>query len=318
MKAPTNSELSEFIESWVKNHGIKVLQDGYRALLNDADKFENKSSWLEGFKTKCNQTVTDGEIEFERLLREAIDKAFSGQITLWGEEWGDEAAEDGKIIAAIDPIDGTSCMLASVAYPDKAGEYGFGISVGWIKDGKFWGGHIFTLEGGRSGLRIKDVWSGWEGGKAYKNAKPIEIPKSPSDYLYSTAPSIMFQTSKDTKAFWAVEKTASKVVVDQNCTGFMDAIEKGASAIEQDLSVHDIAAIVPIIKAGGMRVANFDGSEISVREPRESYSLHCAPSAVFIKQRNAILKNNEAPQQRSTLFKALRTTHAKKFDCDRT
>lgn len=317
MKALNERDLSEFIENWMRNTGISMLSNSFCALWSDARNFEKSakdmSDWMLKFKTKHEQTVTQGEVSFEKELRQALKFKFPDEIAIWGEELGDESDFKGKIIAAIDPIDGTSCMLASIAFPQNAKDYGFGVSIGWIKDGAFWGGHVFTLEGGKNGLSIKDIWSGFIGGKAYKNGQPIKAPENNSKDLYSTAPSVMFATDEDRRAFWALEKKAAKVIINQNCCGFMDAIEKGASAAEQDLSIHDVAAIVPILRAGAMCVTCFDGKELQLQNPNSSYSIHCAHCDVFKGQLSDIHQANEEPCKNSVLLKACKTLHAKKF-----
>lgn len=318
MTAPDAADLLKFTEDCVRSHGLTILQKSYAELWASARAHGGPAeAWLDQFRTKGCQLVTRGEVAFEGALRTALSGAFP-DVRVWGEELGDEAASGDAVIAAIDPVDGTASMLASIVQPERAGAYGFGVSVGWIRGGAFWGGQIFVLSGdGAGGLACAEVWSGFEGGATLKNGAPVTVPEAGSDTLYCTAPraSVMFPGAAEQRAFWALERAAVRVVADLNCVGFLRAIEQGATAAERDLSVHDVAALVPIARAAGMAVSDFDtGAALIPDDPARAYTIHMAPPAMHAAQRTAIEGATEPPPAGSVLFDGgAPMPHARKF-----
>lgn len=311
MNSSSQKDISSFIENWIMSSGLDILQKNYLQLWQEIKTVSGPpTTWLEGFRIKGRQVVTAGEIAFEGALRAALGAAFPGHIALWGEELGDESATQGKIIAAIDPVDGTASMLASVALE---GTWGFGISIGWIKEGRFWGGHIFVLEGQKGDLRITEIWRAFAGEGAFCNGKKVHAPDTPSASLYCTVPRVMFTDVQDRRGFWALECMAQRVVTDMNCVGFVRAAQEGATALEADLTIHDVAALVPILEAMGMRVTDMNGAPLEPADPRVPYTIHAAHPSIHAAQQAALHTATQDPPLESVLFRPNSAPHARKF-----
>ncbi|HBH26201.1 MAG TPA: hypothetical protein DDX54_02220 [Rhodospirillaceae bacterium] len=313
---PDPETLARFTESWVQSEGLPILRKSYAGLWDDIKTFGGPpEAWFAGFRAKGKQVVTAGEVAFERSLRAALAVAFPGQVAVWGEELGDEADVQDKTIAAIDPVDGTASMLASLVWP---GAYGFGISVGWMRAGAFWGGQVFVLSGARGQLDITQTWRGFAGGPTTCNGQAVDPPGPDAGPLYCTAPEVMFTEGADQRAFWALERAASEVVTDQNCAGILRAAQEGATAAEADLTIHDVAALVPLLRGASMVVTRFDGAPLEPTGPGDMYTLHTAHAALHAEQqaqmRTARADGDLYIPGSSSLFRRAAAPHARKFN----
>ena len=308
-------QVCSFIETYVQSEGLPILQKHYAQLWGEARAHAGApGAWFAQFQKAGRQLVTAGEREFEAALRAALRAKYGNALVLWGEECGDEPADGDRPIVAIDPVDGTAAMLASIAHAAPPGAFGFGVSVGIISEGVFAAGLVVVLEGdGRGGLNIQEVWRADPSGPALRDGRAMRAPGEPSGELYCTAPAIMFPDAPARRAFWALERAADRVVRDQNCVGFVRALAGGGSAAEADLTIHDVAALVPIARAGGMAVTRLDGGPLTPGAADAAYTIHAAPPTLHAAQQAAMRAAHDDPPARSALFTPPAAPHARKF-----
>jgi fructose-1,6-bisphosphatase/inositol monophosphatase family enzyme len=304
-----------FIETYIQSRGLPILQKSYAQLWGDARAHEGEAdAWFARFQKQGRQLVTAGERDFEAALRAALRAEYGDALVLWGEECGDEPTDGARPIVAIDPVDGTAAMLASIARGDASEAFGFGVSVGIIAGGDYAAGLVAVLSGdGKGNLSISGAWRADPGGPALCNGRVVRVPGEPSGDLYCTAPAVMFPDARARRAFWALERGAARVVPDQNCVGFLRALATGGSAAEADLTIHDIAALVPILRAGGMAVTRLDGGPLTPGPADAAYTLHAAPPALHAAQQAAMRAARDAPPPHSALSAPQAAPHARKF-----
>lgn len=108
--------------------------------------------------------VTDVDRHVQDDISNAIRAEFPG-IPILGEE---DLIDDSKIsddFFLIDPLDGTSNWIAGIAF--------CGVSVARIIDGK-------TVLAAVTDVSTRSSYGAFEGGGAYKNGRPMKIPRVPS------------------------------------------------------------------------------------------------------------------------------------------
>jgi inositol-phosphate phosphatase/L-galactose 1-phosphate phosphatase/histidinol-phosphatase len=267
-----NSEdIENFCHALIKSDILPILQKNYTALYNNAreygDDFFNAQGAAAAFKDDGKGLVSEGEVEAEHLFRQKFTNAFPN-FKVYGEELGDEnSGKDYTLV--IDPVDGTSAMIASITDPETP--RGFGITLGFMKDDEFIGGLIYELVPAKDTLKLGTIYSGWQGNERKDAAY------APFAALISTAPEVMFETASEQSAFHTLERAARTTVTQRNCMGFIDATRTtGACVIESDLSIHDIAALIPILQNAGLTVTDRNGQPIQFKGADEAYDIIAA------------------------------------------
>ena len=273
----TNALVQDFeqcVIEVVTQQALPLLQKNYRNLWADArakgDAFFKDNDSVASWKKDGKGLVTQGELEVERAVRVAIHDRFPSMSVI-GEEL-DDRMTDSQYVAVIDPVDGTSAMVRSVIEPDMQATLGFGISIGLLENDQAVAGIIIELEGNGDELTIGKLWS------SNDSARDASAPVQGQDItLISTAPEVMFTTQQQRAGFTALETMASNIVCDRNCIGFMDLLSNpDAVVIEADLSVHDAAAIVPILAKQGITVTDHDGHAVTFGNLDAEYKLLAA------------------------------------------
>ena len=303
----------------IKNQIIPILQSNYKKLYESAkekgDEFFLSDDTAAQFKEDGKGLVSDGEIEAERVFRQHFKKAYP-EIAIFGEECGDE--NKAPWILVIDPVDGTSAMIENSREHNPA--LGFGITLGFIHENNFVGGLIYELNVDKNGnLKLGDIWSAWEGQGTYKNKEPQYIQDSDQlTALISTAPEVMFTSERQRSAFHSVELNASKVITGRNCMGFMDIINnEGYCALEADLSIHDAAALIPIIKEAGGIISDLNGNEIKFEDAQQEFRLLCAPKTLHekvFKRFSAALNDKLLVIAKNSVLNKEKTLNTSKFN----
>lgn len=176
----------------------------------------------------------------EAALRVLIKDAYPDH-GIWGEEFGAENLER-DYVWVLDPLDGTREFLAR-----KSGQ--FGILIGLLKNGRPVAGLISDPMDGTIASGPTE-----SGNKENRNASIF------NSTIACTNPDLMFNDG----IFTAMAKDALKVELGLNCIGFSKVINGDIDAVvENDLSLHDIAALIPVLSAAGCSAIDFTGNPYS-------------------------------------------------------
>jgi inositol-phosphate phosphatase/L-galactose 1-phosphate phosphatase/histidinol-phosphatase len=192
-----------------------------------------------GIETKENDTPASlADREAERVLRDLIQKAYP-EHGIWGEEFGTHQIIS-EYIWVLDPLDGTREFLAKKPHH-------FGLLIGLLHNGKaVWGSIHDPLDG--------NTISGF-------TKEPNEI-KELVNWAKTTISSTclsMFEDLPQGEAALALLQEAQHFP-GLNCMGFAQvASGKIDMVIESDLSLHDIAALIPTLSAHGVTCIDFTG-----------------------------------------------------------
>ncbi|MBX2833725.1 MAG: hypothetical protein KTR28_02010 [Micavibrio sp.] len=310
------SEIQGFCNSLVRQEILPVLSENYAQLCqNAAEKgaaFFNDPSSNAAFKSDGKGIVSEGEVLAERIIREKFKAQFD-DFQVWGEELGDED-EHKDYTLVIDPVDGTSSMVLSAISGEAT--LSFAITLGFMKGDEFIGGLIYELQPAGDALRLSAIYSAWQGEGAYKDDKPFTTRKSKST-IYCTAPNVMFTGGHERAGFFELQKNFDAISEGQNCIGFMQAIEEENScAIEADLSIHDIAALIPILKEAGLKATDLQGKELAFKGLEAEYKILTAHPELHkncIQHLNKVYNQAGADTGQSPMFEELSGLNTRKF-----
>lgn len=180
--------------------------------------------------------------ETELALRGKIEVYFPDH-GISGEEWGVYNPE-AEYVWVLDPLDGTRQFLAG------DGAWGSLIAI-LHKRAPVWGCVLDPLEG-----RVWDSFSLFPASER-KIARKISAA-----HIACTNPERMFKGSSNEAGIACLFSEARQVSIKRNCIGFaMVAAGEIDLAIESDLAVHDIAAILPLIWAAGGACYDLQGQD---------------------------------------------------------
>jgi inositol-phosphate phosphatase / L-galactose 1-phosphate phosphatase / histidinol-phosphatase len=207
------------------------------------------------FLAHCNtafdvETKDDGtpasraDRDTEKLLREIITAAYPAHGIV-GEEFG--ASNTGsEFVWVLDPLDGTKEFLAK--------ESGWGSLIALLHKGKPVLGTIIDPLQDR-------VWNQNAAPVSSYAAKPLE-----QAIIATTNPKRMFSGTPYKQGANALYKRGKAVRERLNCLGFAYAAEGNIDiAVENDLQLHDIAALLPVLWASGATCRSLDGEDYKNR-----------------------------------------------------
>lgn len=261
MKTPINPQfITDFLKDFVTSDILPILSANFAEL---------SASNGESAKRKSDCTfVTEGEKEAEDLIRQGVKKQFP-DVAVIGEEGGG-TYEDCEFAIIIDPVDGTREMIASAKAASLIG--GFGLTIGLTKNKQPEAGLIFELQPNAKGqLALTNTYSTLPNAPDYDLNKPFDI--------YCTNPGIMFEGYEP--QFKKLQNTANKVITELNCIGFIKAATtKNTAVIEADLGLHDIAAVLPIIRSAGLTISDFSSAPIDMHDVSKKYQIVAAPKTL--------------------------------------
>ena len=228
-KKPPDMTYSKFIETALVPQATASLQSFYQKYCDGVDiRVEAKSD-------KTPASIADRETE--KILRDLIMNEYPDH-GIWGEEFGAYQI-DKDIIWVLDPLDGTREFLSK--YPD-----GFGNLIGVLDKGRAVEGVI--TDPTRSVIYSSEMISKSEG-----NVKPLR-----DSVVACTNVEHMFEADFAE----ALKGGANKVVPKLNCMGVVHVVDGRADAfVEDDLCLHDIAPMLPVMMKAGLTVIDFDGND---------------------------------------------------------
>jgi len=175
--------------------------------------------------------------EAEKELRALINARYPDH-GIWGEEFGGENL-DAEYVWVLDPLDGTKQFLAKQ-------EGCFVVLIGLYKNKR-------AYMGAASDPLSQQIW--------LNNTGSISSNRNDEKMIVaSTAPELMFRDHPYKYGVESVLMKADDVVEYRNAKSFLDVVEGAADvAIEARLSLHDIGALIPILKKSGCIATDFDG-----------------------------------------------------------
>lgn len=230
-------EFREFANSLADKAG-EIIQKYYRQPM-DIERKDDDSP------------VTIADREVEKVLREMIEKERPDDGIL-GEEYGIQESK-GELTWLIDPIDGTKSFMI--------GRPTFGTLIALCEG-------LVPKLGVIDQPILKERWVGIEGQQTTFNDKPAKTRKCGhvSDAtIGSTSPTMFAKLSDYGRAYEIFETTGNRITWGGDCymygllaNGYMDI------AFEEDLSAHDFAALVPVVKGAGGHITDWRGDELTI------------------------------------------------------
>lgn len=214
--------------------------------------------------------------ETERLLREEILRRYP-EHGIFGEESG--AYETGReFVWVLDPLDGTKEYLAR-----KPGC--FGSLTALLQNGvPVFGAIIDPISGKR-----------WINRPGECRQSPDNVPSLKDATAACTNPESMFK-GPSFAFIDAVRENAGQFRTELNCLGFAYLLEGTVDVtVERDLGLHDIAALIPVLQAGGMTVIDFNGRDYCGRAfdlpaaANEKYAMIAARSTALAEEVRRLL-----------------------------
>ena len=191
-----------------------------------------------GTETKSDGTpASRADREMEQMLREMIAAAYPAH-GIAGEEFGVDNPE-AEFVWVLDPLDGTKEFLAK--------EAGWGSLIALMQNGKpVLGAIIDPLQ--------NKVWD--QGDQPVAKPKPCALEQA---VIATTTTKRMFEGTAYEQGAHALFSRCASVRERLNCLGYAYALGGGVTiAAENDIKLHDIAALLPALWAAGATCRNFE------------------------------------------------------------
>ena len=206
-----------------------ILKNTYDAYCDGQDiSIESKAD---------NSPASFADREAESVLRELIEAKYPDH-GIWGEEYGTYNLEK-DYVWILDPLDGTRAFLAKKPYH-------FGLLIGIFYESKPAFGLIHDP------LK-NEIWTNKFQQKAVKKDKGNISISCTWVTMFDSTP--WKQKARDILA-------RHTHVPMLNCMGFAKVADGEIDlAMEGDLALHDLAAIIPVLSASGAKIVDFDGQD---------------------------------------------------------
>ncbi|MCH2038997.1 MAG: histidinol-phosphatase [Rickettsiales bacterium] len=258
--------MKEFVE--FANHLADVSAEPIRNYYHNDFEIEHKQD---------NTPVTIADKKAEAVIRKAINHTFP-QHGIIGEEYGNENT-DADYVWVLDPIDGT--VSFTIGRPI------FATLIALLKNNK-------PVLGVVNQPITNDRWIGGVDVKAHRNDALIQVSQNTllADAVIATTGPNYF-TAKEWERFQLVSTKTRRVVYGGDCynyallaSGTIDVI------IESGLNVYDYAALIPLVKAAGGVITDWEGQEI-ICHTSGTKSIIAAANDTLLKQALEALRANE-------------------------
>lgn len=228
-------EIIEFTNELLVPAATDSLKTFYEAYINGEDI---------GIEEKTDSTpASQADKETERILRELIIEKFP-EHGIIGEEFDHHNAE-AEFVWILDPLDGTREFLAK-----KPGCFGSLIAL--MRDGlPVFGTVIDPL--------YDKVWMSDRVSDEHVSFEVIDVEDA---VFASTNPQGMFDDDNQIEAIANFVKDSREFRTELNCIGFVQIIEGNVDvAVEANLALHDIAALLPVLLNANMSVLDLHGND---------------------------------------------------------
>lgn len=214
---------------------IESLKTFYDAYMNGEDI---------GVESKSDDTpASRADRETEKIMRDLITETFPDHGII-GEEF-DALNPEAEFVWILDPLDGTREFLGK-----KPGC--FGSLMALLRDGlPVFGVVVDPL--------YEKVWSSDRVSDEHVSFDVIEV----SDAVFAcTNPQGMFKDDGHLAVMTGFVKNSSEFRTELNCIGFVQLVEGNVDvAVENDLALHDVAALIPVLLNAGMSVIDLHGND---------------------------------------------------------
>jgi len=175
--------------------------------------------------------------ETEQSLRDIIMARFP-EHGIWGEELGAYNIEN-DYVWVLDPLDGTREFLARK-------DHCFGCLIGLCYKG-------MPIIGGVGNPINNRMWTG-------EKVSPPPSKTLSQAALSCTNPKSMFKKETDKNFIDKIIAIVSKTITGLNCLGFTGVATGDIDlVIEQDLKLHDITPLLPVLKNSGVKCFDLAG-----------------------------------------------------------
>lgn len=222
--------------------------------------------------------ASDADRETEKALRALVNERYPDH-GIWGEEFGGENL-NREYVWVFDPLDGTKEFIAR-----NPGS--FGSLIGFMQNGKAEFGVIADPIDNR-------LWCG--------DARPVSSDVSIQEAVMAcTSVDDMFGRTSYFDAVRSLQGQCKMFVERRNCIGFADIVDGNIDlVIENDLCLHDIAALIPVLAASGASVLDFEGNDYTQmtfdmgQAVQQKFGLIAACNEVLARDVLAIIQKKEA------------------------
>lgn len=197
--------------------------------------------------------VTIADKNAEAALRKFINKTFPDHGIL-GEEYGAENL-DAEFVWVLDPIDGTRAFVSGLPL--------WGTLIGLYHDGS-------PVLGAMIQPFLDEIYVGggnhsWLGAMSdetdLKRLKTSQKPDLSETTLFTTEPALFQQEERE--RYEVLEKSCQLHRYSTDCYGYaMVAAGFGDLTVEAGFQIYDIAALIPLIRAAGGVVTDWQGKPI--------------------------------------------------------
>ena len=197
-----------------------------------------------GVEEKSDETpASRADKETEQVLRELIIEKFP-EHGIIGEEFEAHNPES-EFVWILDPLDGTREFLAK-----KPGCFGSLIAL--MRDGL----PVF-------GAVIDPLYDKiWMSDRVNDEHVSLDVIDANQAVFACTNPQGMFQQDYQLEAMANFVKDSQEFRTELNCIGFVQLVDGNVDvAIEANLALHDIAALLPVLLNAGMTVIDLHGND---------------------------------------------------------
>ena len=241
---PVEEELVQFAEELADAAGAVILKY-WRLPIEVVEKHEPG-------RPEPDSPVTVADREAEAAMRALIEARYPAH-GIYGEEHG-EARVGARFVWVLDPIDGTKSFVT--------GKPLFGTLIGLLRDGA-------PVLGVIDQCVTRERWVGANGRGCALNGARVRAASRATGLggalLYATTPS-MFAPGAEARRFARVARKCKRAMYGCDCYAYaLVASGFGADAVvEADLGLYDYCALVPVLRAGGARVSDWEGRALTL------------------------------------------------------
>ncbi len=240
MSLPPAPELSKFLDQLCEAAALQTMPR-FRTPLSIDNKLKGDFD-----------PVTEADQQAEKAIRTLLEERFPDHGIV-GEEFGVTRAQ-ARYQWIIDPVDGTRAFISGLpVWGTLIGLYDNGRPVAGVMDQPFTGERYVGIEG-QGSLRVR-------------GSDPLQLQTSSVSQLHeatlmTTSPDLFVSPTE--QQFFKVQQEVKLSRYGCDCYAYcLLAAGHVDIVVESGLNIYDIAALIPIIEAGGGLVTSWSGEDAS-------------------------------------------------------